>query len=209
MGRTYQKYTREILEAAVKQSVSLAGVLRAMGLKPSGGMHTHLSRRIKQFGIDTSHFLGQGANCGSNHKGPMKLTCEQVFVLRESGTRQKAHVLRRALLESGRPYHCEGERCPLSDDWLGKPLVLHVNHKNGNWLDDRAENLEFLCPNCHSQTPTYCRGMRPEQRTSLAAAIREYYYRRKGPVAESVYAGGLGPPAPTGVRVRVPPGPVE
>ena len=208
MAKPNEKYTQEILEAAVRQNRSMAGVLRTLGLKPAGGTHAHVSRRIKSFGIDTSHFLGQGANCGSHHKGSKPLTCEQVLVLRTSGRRQKTYILRRALIESGRAYHCEGARCPLSEEWLGKPLVLHVNHRNGNWLDDRAENVEFLCPNCHSQTPTYCRGMRPDQRTSLAAWGREYRRRKRGPVAESVYAGGLGPPALTGVRVRVPPEPV-
>jgi hypothetical protein len=212
MTRRWEKYTREILESAVRQNHSLAGVLRTLGLKPAGGSHTHISRRIKTLGIDTSHFLGQGSNRGPDHRGPKPLTCEQVFVLRKSGYRQKARILRKALLESGRPYHCGRKGCPLSDEWLGEPLVLHVNHKNGDWLDDRAENLEFLCLNCHSQTPTYCRGMRPEQRTSQAAWAREYRKRRKccrGPVAEQVYARGLGPRALTGVRVRIPPGPVD
>jgi hypothetical protein len=209
MARRWEKYTREILESAVRQNHSMAGELRTLGLRPSGGMHSHLARRIRAFGIDTSHFLGQGSNRGPDHRGPKPLTCEQVFALRKSGLRQKSHVLRRALLQSGRPYRCEGECCSLEDEWLGKPLVLHVNHKNGDWLDDRAENLEFLCPNCHSQTPTYCRRMRPDQRTSIASWCREYRQRKKGPVAEQAYAGGLGPPALTGVRVRVPPGPVD
>lgn len=209
MAKPNEKYTLEILESAVRQNHSFAGVLRSLGLRPSGGTHSHIVRRIKAFGIDTSHFFGQGSNRGPNHRGPKRLTCEQILVLRTSGLRQKAWVLRRALLEIGRSYRCEGDRCPLIDEWLGKPLVLHINHKNGNWLDDRAENLEFLCPNCHSQTPTYCRGMRPDQRTSLAPWFREYRQRKRGPVAEQVYARGLGPRALTGVRVRIPPGPIE
>lgn len=212
MTKPGEKYTKEILEAVVRQNHSMAGVLRALGLKLAGGSHTHISRRIKVLGIDTSHFLGQGSNRGPDHRGPKPLTCDQVFVLRKSGYRQKARILRKALLESGRPYGCEGKGCILLDEWLGRPLVLHVNHKNGDWLDDRAENLEFLCPNCHSQTPTYCRGMQPDHRTSEAAWYREYRKRRKccrGPVAELVYADGLGPSALTGVRVRVPPGPVD
>lgn len=29
------------------------------------------------------------------------------------------------------------------------------HHKNGDWRDNRAYNLRFLCPNCHSQTPNF------------------------------------------------------
>ncbi len=202
------KYTQEVLEAAVRQSHSVAGVLRVLGLKQAGGTHAHVARRIKALGINTSHFLGQASNRGPSHKGPKKLAWWELLVLRTNGLRQKPHKLRRALLEIGREYRCEGEGCSLSDWWLDKQLVLHVNHKNGDWLDNRAENLEFLCPNCHSQTATYCRGMRPDQLTSVAAREREYRKRQKGPVAELADALLLGGSTLKGVRVRVPPGPV-
>lgn len=37
----------------------------------------------------------------------------------------------------------------------GKPLVFQLDHINGNRKDETRQNLQFLCPNCHSQTPTY------------------------------------------------------
>jgi hypothetical protein len=40
-------------------------------------------------------------------------------------------------------------------DWNGKELVLDLEHKDGNSENNREENLCCLCPNCHSQTPTY------------------------------------------------------
>jgi 5-methylcytosine-specific restriction endonuclease McrA len=39
--------------------------------------------------------------------------------------------------------------------WKGEPLSMHIDHINGLREDHRLENLRMLCPNCHSQTPTY------------------------------------------------------
>ena len=33
-------------------------------------------------------------------------------------------------------------------------LVLQIDHKNGKKWDHRPGNVRFICPNCHSQTPT-------------------------------------------------------
>ena len=52
------------------------------------------------------------------------------------------------------PYICS--ECGNTGEHLGKSLSLHLDHINGENKDHRLENLRFLCPNCHSQTPTYC-----------------------------------------------------
>lgn len=41
------------------------------------------------------------------------------------------------------------------DEWNSQPIVLEIDHINGDKYDNRKENLRFLCPNCHSQTETF------------------------------------------------------
>ena len=40
-------------------------------------------------------------------------------------------------------------------EWNGKDIVLELEHKDGNSENNDISNLCLLCPNCHSQTPTY------------------------------------------------------
>ena len=166
-----QKYTQEMLEDAVIKSHSIHGVMRLLDMKLAGGSHTHISRKIKKLGLDTSHFTGKASNCGPNHKGPKKLKPEEVLIKHENGRRQSAVILRRAMIESGIGYVCSC--CNISGLWNGKELRLQVNHKNRDWTDDKIDNLEFLCPNCHSQTVGWCGSLGGTSITSCAKRLRD------------------------------------
>lgn len=139
--------TDEALSEAVADSASLAEVLRKLGKKQAGGTQSHYKRRIKLLNLDISHFKSQGWN--KSGTSAIKKSPEEILILRDFGGRAKPIQLRRALIEMGIPYICS--KCECKAEWLGNPLVLDVDHINENWLDDRIENLRFLCPNCHSQ----------------------------------------------------------
>jgi hypothetical protein len=69
------------------------------------------------------------------------------------GRRTGRSHLKARLIEAGlKENRCE--QCGISA-WRGLPLNVQLHHKNGEGTDNRAENLQFLCPNCHSQTRNY------------------------------------------------------
>ena len=47
------------------------------------------------------------------------------------------------------------EHCGVGEEWNGLPLVLELDHIDGNSDNNKLDNLRILCPNCHSQTPTF------------------------------------------------------
>lgn len=77
---------------------------------------------------------------------------EKILIL--NGTKWSTHRIKLELFKLGlKENRCEN--CGQDNNWNGNFLSLHMDHINGNNKDNRLENLKILCPNCHSQTPTF------------------------------------------------------
>ncbi|MFE3688264.1 HNH endonuclease signature motif containing protein [Streptomyces sp. NPDC059095] len=144
------RWTREVLEPVVADSTSMCEVLRRLGLDVVGGHHTHISRRVKAFGIDTSHFRPPARAGETRRRVPEALLVEQ-----EPATARRipGDRLKRAMHTLGVTERCS--MCGTGPAWRGRPLPLEVDHIDGDWRNNRIENLRLLCPNCHSTTDSY------------------------------------------------------
>ncbi|WP_231626942.1 HNH endonuclease signature motif containing protein [Streptomyces apocyni] len=158
---------RAELAAAVSASVSLAGVLRLLGFTDNSTNRARIKRSLQTHVIPTGHFTGQGHGRGirSRYRKP----ASEILVRLESGApRAKTFTLRRALDDLHVPHICT--ECGVGDVWQGKRLVLEIDHINGDRLDNRRENLRYLCPSCHSQTSTF--GKRSRHTDPMPGAIQ-------------------------------------
>lgn len=86
-------------------------------------------------------------------KGPGRDKFDLQDILDGKHPQYASHKLRLRLFAAGlKENKCE--ECSI-DEWQGKPISMHLEHIDGNHYNHRLENLKILCPNCHSQTPTF------------------------------------------------------
>lgn len=139
---------------AAKNSFSFAGMCRYLGLGAFGANYRRLHKAIDEYGIDVSHFTGQGWNVGMifNPMDKKKKSLDEILI--ENSDYDNTNTLKNRLFNEGvKEERCE--KCGLTE-WNGEPIPLQLHHINGNRRDNRLENLQILCPNCHAQTDNFC-----------------------------------------------------
>ena len=83
-------------------------------------------------------------------RGQVLKTVDEVFV---NGTEWGSEFLRKYLHRYELKIYC-CETCSLTE-WNNAHITLELDHIDGNRTNNLLENLRWLCPNCHSQTPTF------------------------------------------------------
>ncbi|MFJ2906715.1 HNH endonuclease [Streptomyces sp. NPDC091279] len=144
----------DALRDLVARSTSYADVMRGLGLDVNDTNHRRVRRAAARLGLDTGHFTRRA--WGRPERPAPEPTADRVLVvLPDHAARTNRTRLHRALSEIGVPYACSN--CGNEGEWLGQPITLQIDHVNGEWRDNRRENLRYLCPNCHALTETWCR----------------------------------------------------
>lgn len=144
------KYTKELLEEAVKDCYSFAELARRLGLKPEGSNPKTLRKKLTDFEVDFSHFTGQGWNQGLKFKPRIKQDLKDI--MKKGSSYQPYKLFLRLINEGVRERKCEN--CGRIE-WNGKPIPLELHHIDGDTTNNTDSNLQILCPNCHAQTDNY------------------------------------------------------
>jgi AcrR family transcriptional regulator len=177
VSRKVNGETREAVRTLLETGLSRTAIARELGIsKPTVTYHarklglpvdTRCNRRYDWVAVQRYYDLGHSITECQRHFGFARKTFADAVrrgavrsrpqsppaVTYLTAARQHRGTVKRALLRE----RLKENRCELCGivEWQGAPLTMALHHINGDGRDNRLENLQFLCPNCHSQTENF------------------------------------------------------
>jgi len=152
---TRTSYSIDELKNAIPSADCFSDVCRILSITVCTYNITRLQELCITHAISTEHFKTHNTKC-YKERNKVKFNNDITTVLDENSTFNRSS-LRGFLIRSGL-YTGKCSLCGIGDNWNNKALTLEVDHINRNHTDNRIQNLRWVCPNRHSQTPTFKKG---------------------------------------------------
>jgi hypothetical protein len=130
-----------------------------------------------------------GKYCSNRCQGEYRRIVESKKKISDGTAGKK--ILRRHLVET------KGEVCEICGQGPihnNLPLILQMDHIDGNSDNNQISNVRLLCPNCHTQTKTFC--SRNKKNTNRNRYLQRYKSEKTNNHSKKVVDGeGFEPPA--------------
>lgn len=165
----FENFTKEELEEVVQRNTKWSEICKQLGVYDKHNkMVPYLKKRLDFLDIDYSKLdnpMGKPINLKNRHNKYTKFSDEEIF--RYNSPVDHATIRRRYLSGKFSEYICA--ICGCEPFWNGKPLVLTMDHIDGDTNNNCLNNLRWICPNCDRQLPTYAgRNKKRENQTRYA-----------------------------------------
>ena len=129
----------QIIEACSK-AITMAEAARSLQID---------YKTLRNRALKLECFVPNKSGKGTNKPNSKKLPIEEVF---NSKIYNSNRLRKRLINESIKKHKCE---CCNNTMWLNNPIPLELHHIDGDNTNNKLENLQVLCPNCHTMTDNY------------------------------------------------------
>lgn len=136
------RITDEEFIAVCKASESMAKAAATLGV--------HFNS-FKKRAIELECYVTNQSGKG-NKKNMPKVDLNEI-IFENKQPQYQTYKLKLRLFEEGYKQN-KCEKCGVCD-WNGEQLNMELDHIDGDKTNHHLDNLRILCPNCHSQTPTF------------------------------------------------------
>lgn len=158
------EYENNVCELA-KKSRNFNQLCKVLGKYPTNETIRLIKGILDKNSVDYSHFISEP----ESYKGFQKKKDINEFLV--SGKTVSVTHLKERLLDEGLKEH-KCERCGRTE-WDGEEIPLQLHHINGDRTDNRLENLQILCPNCHALTDNYCSKKKTVEKNTCCVCGKE------------------------------------